>query len=272
MKTIFITGASSGIGKSSAQLFQSKGWNVIATMRNPEDGKLFANLDSVLVERLDVLDSQSIQLAVEAGVKQFGKIDVLLNNAGYGTCGPLEAATSDIIKRQFDVNVIGLLEVTKAILPHFRKQQSGILINVSSVGGKVSFPLGSLYNGTKFAIEGISESLQHELSLIGCKVKVIEPGVVATDFAGRSFTFYNNENLTEYQRLLPLIFKFFEESGRKALLPDQVAALIYTAATDGSDQLRYVIGNDAQDLIGQRQTLSDGEFTKTIKNKFGIVP
>ncbi|MEO0836542.1 MAG: SDR family oxidoreductase, partial [Cyanobacteria bacterium J06642_3] len=188
-KTILITGASSGIGKATAQLFQAKGWHVVATMRNPEKETELTTLENVLVTKLDVLDAESINKSVQLGIEKFGKIDVLLNNAGYGAFGVLEATPTENIQRQFGVNVLGLLDVTKAILPHFRKNKAGILINVSSVGGKMTFPLGSLYHGTKFAVEGISEALSFELEAIGCKVKIIEPGAIKTDFASRSFDF-----------------------------------------------------------------------------------
>ena len=144
-KTILITGSSSGIGKVTAKIFHDKGWNVIATMRSPEKETELGALDNVLVTRLDVLDSDSIAKAVEQGIAKFGKIDVLVNNAGYGAWGVLEATPMDKVRRQFDVNVIGLIETTKAVLPHFRSNLNGTIINISSLGGKVTFPLGSLY-------------------------------------------------------------------------------------------------------------------------------
>src|ERR1700742_3997985 len=204
-QTIFITGASSGIGKETARLFQSKGWNVIATMRNPEKETELSALDNVLVSKLDVLDTATINNAVSEGIKKFGKIDVLVNNAGYGAYGPLEAFSRENIIRQFNTNVIGLLDVTRALLPHFRHNKGGIIINISSIGGKMTFPLGALYHGTKFAVEGLSESLSFEVEEFGGKVKIVEPGAIATDFVSRSVDISNDETLTEYQ---PLIAKF----------------------------------------------------------------
>jgi NADP-dependent 3-hydroxy acid dehydrogenase YdfG len=200
--TILITGASSGIGKTTARYFQERGWNVVATMRSPDRETELAALPNVIVTRLDVQDSASIRAAVAGGIARFGKIDVLLNNAGYGAYGPLEATPMEKIRRQFDVNVIGLLETTKAVLPHFRAKRSGTIINVSSVGGKMTFPLGTLYHGTKFAVEGLSEALSWEMGPIGVKVKIVEPGAIKTDFAGRSFDFSNDEAMVEYQSIV----------------------------------------------------------------------
>ncbi|NEO18405.1 MULTISPECIES: SDR family oxidoreductase [unclassified Moorena] len=269
-KTILITGASSGIGKATAKLFQEKGWNVVATMRTPEKETELTTLDNVLVTRLDVLDQDSITKAVELGIEKFGKIDVLVNNAGYGAFGTLEATPREKITRQFDVNVIGLLDVTKAILPHFIQNKDGILINISSIGGKRSFPLFSLYNGTKFAVEGISEGLSFEMEAIGCKVKIVEPGVIKTDFAGRSFDFNNDESLTEYQELIGKVFKSMESLLENASESSVVANVIYEAATDGTDKLRYTAGEDARMMVANRKELDDKTFIQGIKEQFGI--
>ncbi len=205
-KTILITGASSGIGRTTAELFQEKGWNVVATMRKPEAEEELSGLKNVLVTRLDVTDDASIQAAVAEGIERFGQIDVLLNNAGYGAYGPLEATPSENIRRQFETNVIGLLETTKAVLPHFRANGAGTIVNVSSIGGKMTFPLGTLYHGTKFAVEGLSEALSFEMEPLGVKVKIVEPGFIQTDFGGRSFDFSNDESMAEYQDVVEKLF------------------------------------------------------------------
>ena len=269
-KTILITGASSGIGKSTAKLFQAKGWNVVATMRSPENEEELSQLDNVLVTWLDVQDSASIKTSIDLAIKRFGKIDVLLNNAGYGAYGPLEATPMENVRRQFDVNVIGLLEVSKGILPHFRQNQSGLLINISSIGGKMTFPLGSLYHGTKFAVEGISEALSYELEQIGCQIKIVEPGMVNTDFAGRSFDFNNDESMSEYQPIIGKLFGAFESIPEQASSPELIAEIIYGCATDGSNQLRYTAGEDAKEIIGNRTALGDATFMNGIKAQFGI--
>jgi len=158
-QTLLITGASSGIGKASTALFADRGWNVVATMRNPEDGADLAERDNVLVARLDLLDSETIETAVAAALERFGTIDVLLNNAGYGAYGPLEATPMSVVRRQFDVNVFGLIETIQAVLPAMRAQRNGVIVNISSVGGRITYQLGTLYHGSKWAVEGLSEAL-----------------------------------------------------------------------------------------------------------------
>jgi len=269
-KTILITGASSGIGKATAILFHKKGWNVIATMRNPEKEEELSKLDNVLVTRLDVQDLESINDAVSKGLNKFSKIDVLLNNAGYGAYGILEATPREKIERQFGVNVMGLYDVTKALIPHFRENKDGVIINISSIGGKMTFPMGSLYHGTKFAVEGISESLYFELGLFGVKVKIVEPGMVNTDFGGRSFDFTNDESLKEYQGL---VSKLYEVLGAEDLYrsePEQIAEIIFTAATDNKDQLRYEAGPDAIEIIGNRRDNADEAIIAHTKKTFDL--
>ena len=269
-KTILITGASSGIGKATAKHFQQQGWNVIASMRTPENETELNKLTNTLVTKLNVLDLNTIYNTIEKGIKTFGKIDVLLNNAGYGAYGPLEAFPRENIIRQFNTNVIGLLDVTRAILPLFRKQQSGIIINISSIGGKMTFPLGSLYHGTKFAVEGISEALSFELAAFGAQVKIVEPGMIATDFAGRSFDFQNNESLVEYQATIAKVMTGFATVGTNASPAELVAEVIYTAATDESKQLRYRAGEDAHQLLDMRKTIDEDDFVATIKQQFQL--
>lgn len=269
-KTIFITGCSSGIGRETVKLFQSKGWNVVATMRNPNQETELNTLDQVLVTKLDVLDHESIRSSVDAALNRFGSIDVLVNNAGYGAYGPLESFSSEKIRRQFDTNVIGLIDVTKAVLPHFRAHGKGIIINISSVGGKMTFPLGALYHGTKFAVEGISEALSYEVDAFGGTVKIIEPGMIATDFAGRSFDFSNDANMTEYQPVVSALFQMLPAMAQNASPAGIVADVIYQASTDGTKQLRYTAGQDAEVLMDNRRKFDDQSFMGAIRAQFGL--
>lgn len=268
--TILITGASSGIGHETAKLFQEKGWNVIATMRRPKSEEELTQLDNVLVTRLDVTDKVSIKSAVEAGIERFGKIDVLLNNAGYGAYGPLEATPMEKSRRQFDTNVIGLLATTKTVLPHFRANKSGTIVNISSIGGKMTFPLGTLYHGTKFAVEGLSEALHYELEPMGVKMKIIEPGMINTDFSGRSFDFTNDESMEEYQSVVQGLFNAWGDTRGTGSEPIIVAQVIYDAVTDGTSQLRYTAGDDAKEIIANRKALDDDTFIGGMKAQLGL--
>lgn len=268
--TILITGASSGIGKTTAQLFQSKGWNVIATMRSPEKEEELNTLDNVLVTRLDVTNQASIDAAVTAGMERFGAINVLVNNAGYGAYGPLESFPMEGIQRQFDTNVIGLLATTKAVLPHMRAAKAGTIVNISSIGGKMTFPLGTLYHGTKFAVEGISESLHFELEAFGVRVKIVEPGMINTNFGGRSFDFHNDESVEEYQGTVKALFSTLQEAGANRSEPSVVADVIWNAVTDGTSILRYTAGDDAAEYMANRKAQDDETFIGAMKEQMGL--
>jgi len=269
-KTILITGSSSGIGKATAILFAEKGWNVIASMRTPENETELTKFENISLAKLDVLDPESIKKTVNESISKFGKIDVLVNNAGYGAYGPLEVFDRESIVRQFNTNVIGLLDTTQAVLPHFRANKDGIIINVSSMGGRMAFPFGALYHGTKYAVEGISESLNFEVSAFGGKVKVIEPGATATDFAGRSFDFKNDANLEEYQGLMTNLMTLLESLGGNSVAPSVVAEKIYEAATDGTDRLRYPATPDAVAILEKRNNESDAVFITDLRKQFGL--
>jgi len=269
VKTILITGASSGIGKSTAIHFQAKGWSVIATMRDPSNEIELGGLTNMHITRMDVTDSESISAAVSDGIDQFGKIDVLLNNAGYGAYGALEAFSMDRIRRQFDTNVIGLLEVTKYVLPHMRKNRSGTIINISSIGGQITFPLGSLYHGTKFAVEGLSEALHYELEPLGIRVRIIEPGMIKTDFGGRSFDLAMDESLPEYAPTAEAMGRLFGDLASNPSAPEVVAEVIWKAANESGDRLRFRAGPDADQFLEERKVQSDMEFIGNLKKKMG---
>lgn len=271
-KTILVTGASSGIGRATAKLFQEKGWNVIATMRSPEKETELSRLANVLVSKLDVLALDTIDSALAQGIDKFGKIDVVLNNAGYGLMGTFESAKRESIIRQFGVNVQGLFDVTQKTLPHFRKNKDGMFINISSIGGRMTFPLMPLYHSTKWAVEGFSESLRWEMAEIGVKVKLVEPGGVATDFGGRSMDMQHNPELAEYNEFVGKLMEAMQASMDPAHMskPEQIAEVIYSAATYGSDTLRYRAGADALQLLDARSKMSDNDFFAMQKQQLGI--
>jgi NAD(P)-dependent dehydrogenase (short-subunit alcohol dehydrogenase family) len=268
-KTVLITGASSGFGRETVKLFHQKGWNVIATMRSPEKEAALTALENVLVTRLDVTDKASIASAVAEGISAFGGIDVLVNNAGYGTLGALEAAPDDVIRQQFEVNFFGLIDVVKAVLPGMRAQRSGVIINVSSVGGRVTFPFCTLYHATKFAVEGLTESLQYELNPLGIKLKIIEPGGYKTNFAGSSMAFFGTGGIDGYQQPYD---GFMERLGQWPMSENlgEVADVIFAAATDGTEKLRYPVGHDAEPLMEMRRELDDIAFKNRMIQQTGI--
>ena len=268
-KTVFITGASAGFGRTTVKLFHEKGWNVIATMRSPEKETQLSALSDVLVTRLDVTDKSSITEAVHAGIRQFGRIDVLVNNAGYGSLGALEAAPEEVIRQQFEVNFFGLIEVTKAILPGMRAHKAGVIINVSSVGGRLGFPFSTLYHATKFAVEGLTESLQYELNPLGIQLKLVEPGGYKTDFLSRSMSLYGAGGLDGYQRQYDLFATKLEQWPLSENI-GEVAEAIYEAASDGTEKLRYPVGHDARQLLEARQQMDDVAFKKMMVSQLGI--
>ncbi|MBZ5604871.1 MAG: SDR family oxidoreductase [Acidobacteriia bacterium] len=265
-QTVFITGVSTGIGRAAVVYFRDQGWNVVGTMRKPDADLASSN---VKIIALDVTDKKTIRPALDQALSAFGHVDALVNNAGYGTFGPLEAASDEQIERQFATNVTGLMLVTREFLPHFRERKSGVIINISSVGGVATFPFYSLYHGTKWAVEGFSESLNFELNQFGIRVKLVEPGAIKTDFAGRSLDVMTKDGLTAYDDLM----KKFRESwaaGRQWSSPEMVAGVIYQAATDGSDQLRYIAGDDAKMVIETRGKITQEEYYAMIRKRLGV--
>jgi len=257
--TILITGASSGFGRAAVQLFHLKGWNIIATMRSPEKDEELHHLENVLVVRLDVTDVTSIQAAVDSAVGRFGRIDALVNNAGYGTLGALEAASAEVIRRQVDTNLIGPIQVTQAVLPVMRRQRSGTIINVSSVGGRVTFPFSTLYHATKFAVEGLTESLQYELNPLGIRLKIIEPGGYKTDFVSRSMDYYGAGDIADYQQAFDTFAAKLETWPLSENI-GEVAETIFAAATDGTEQLRYPTDAHGKQLLEARGQMDDLAF------------
>jgi len=267
MKTILITGASSGIGKAAAIKFAANGWNVIATMRSPEKETELSLLQNVLIAKLDVQDIDSIKQAIQSGIDKFGTIDTVLNNAGYMVIGAFELATDEQIHNQFDINVFGVMNVTRAILPHFRNNQSGTVINVTSTGGRITFPTCSLYHATKFAIEGFSESLAYELLAQGIKVKIVEPGSTATNFVAAA-SLATNPAITAYDEFIKQALETYVKVDTMQSEVGVIAEVIYTAATDDSDQLRYMAGKDTEKYFELRQTGTDQEYVDHMRESF----
>ncbi|GAA4792670.1 SDR family NAD(P)-dependent oxidoreductase [Olivibacter ginsenosidimutans] len=263
-KTIFITGASTGLGKATAKLFQHNGWHVIATMRHPEKETALIQLDNVTVLPLDVTDLEQIQRVVTQ-VTASNTIDVVFNNAGYGLMGTLESINDEKLVRQINTNLLGVIRVTKAFIPYFRERKKGLFIATTSIGGLIGFPLGSSYHATKWGLEGWSESLSFELAPFNIGVKTVAPGGIYTDFAGRSLDMNTH---AAYQETETKLMTSFEEMMKNASTPEQIAEVVYEAATDQKDQVRYIAGQDAHALYKRRLEIGNEANRKEIGEIF----
>lgn len=262
-KTILITGASTGIGRATALLFQERGWNVAATMRSPEKAQGLRASNNLAFVRLDVTDLASIRQAIAETIARFGSIEAVVNNAGYGLVGPFEASSPEQVERQFATNVFGLMNVTREMLPHFRERGGGTIINVSSMGGRITFPLYSVYHATKWAIEGFSESLQFELRPLNIRVKIVEPGPIKTDFYDRSLDIISKPGLTAYDEFVARAMPNMQRAGEKAPGPEVAARAIYKAATDGSSKMRYTANSGL--ILSLRRLLPFNLFTSIVR-------
>jgi NAD(P)-dependent dehydrogenase (short-subunit alcohol dehydrogenase family) len=246
---------------------------VIATMRRPEDERDLNGLSDVLVTRLDVQDCGTIAAAIGEGIARFGRIDALVNNAGFGLFGLFEATPPEKITEQFGVNVFGVMNVTRAILPHFRQNRGGLILNIGSGAGVYALPMLSLYCASKFALEGFTESVAYELASQNVIVKMIEPGgVLSTNFGRRSGAeAANNAALPDYDAFVAHTHTVFDglRSARPAT-EDTVAQVIYGAATDGTHQLRYVATDDIIPLLKSRRETSEDEYMAFMRARFGL--
>jgi len=270
-ETILITGCSSGIGRALVYFFARKSWNVIATMRKPEDHLELTSLPQVLISRLDVIDEASIHATIELGLHKFGTISAIINNAGFGLDGIFEATPPKKIRDQFEVNLFGVMNTTRAILPHFRSRKSGVIVNVSSGSGVFALPATSLYCASKFALEGFSEALSYELSSQGIRVKIVEPGgIFNTAFFARSAREARMNNaLPDYDEFLARVNSFFSYiETHFGGTEDEVCQCVYTAVTDETSKVRYVATKDIEALIAARRETSEEQYMSMMRANF----
>lgn len=275
-RTVLITGCSSGFGEATVRLFADRGWNVVATMRSPEKSSDFAQHAKIFVTRLDVQDQASIAEAISQGITRFGRIDVIVNNAGFGATGIFEGIARDKVQEQFDVNVFGVMDVVRAILPHFRSRRAGLIINVSSGVGVFGLPMGSLYTASKFALEGFSEALSYELAAIGVTIKLVEPGSAPdTGFPSRSTVERTNSagpnDYDDYIRAMGGVFQRFRDKADDNPIA-KVAEGIFAAATDRSNQLRYVLTDDIKPFVKARRETSEETYMAFMRDFFDPLP
>lgn len=270
-KTVLITGCSSGFGKLAAKKFQSEGWNVIATMRSSKKETELNKLDNVFVTALDVTNKESVKKAVKDGLEKFGKIDALVNNAGYGGHSFLEQFTEDQIYAMFETNVFGVMRVCREVLPHMRKQKSGSVINVTSMAGYMGLTLTSTYSASKWAVEGLTESMAMEYKPFGIKVKAIAPGAFGTNFVSASdnnFEGGDEEIQTASVKIgahfLTVVQQMQEQSGKVAD-PQEVADKIYECVTTETP-VHNIVGADAEMLKGMIDSMPRQQFIDTLEN------
>jgi NAD(P)-dependent dehydrogenase (short-subunit alcohol dehydrogenase family) len=276
-----ITGSSSGIGFETALLLARSGFHTYATMRNLEKSKNITEIANteklpLQVVQLDVNDDISVKNAIDkiVAAAENERIDVLVNNAGYGLFGPLEDISIEEIKAQFETNFFGVIRVTQQVLPVMRKQNSGgsTIVNVSSVGGRIGIPVLSAYQSTKFALEGLSESMSYELEPFGIRVVIIEPGFIRTNIINSSTTAEKAlDSKSPYFSLTQKVKNHFKSMMENASSPpEEVAKVILQAITSENPQLRYTVGNDAATIIQARMNMSDNEFKKMIIQNFSL--
>lgn len=269
-KVAVVTGSSTGIGYETSLTLARNGFLTYATMRNlnkSENMKMVATKENlpIRIKQLDVTDDISVTNAVQAVSSEAGRIDVLVNNAGYGLNGAFEDLAMDEIKAQYETNVFGLIRMTQAVLPIMRRQKSGTIVNISSGAGRFGFPSGSAYVSTKFAVEGLSESMSYELEPFGIKVAIVEPGVIRTNFAdGLVVAKKSKDPSSPYSQLMQKAANGFEKMMKNASSPDLVANVVLNAVRNEKPSLRYLAGNDVEEWLGKRN-MADEESYKMMK-------
>jgi len=262
-----VTGASSGIGKATALRLATLGFTVYAAARRVERMSDLAD-HGIRVESLDVTDDGSMVAVVEKIVSEQGRIDVLVNNAGYGSYGAVEDVPIAEARRQFDVNVFGLARLTQLVLPHMRAQRDGYIVNISSMGGKIWEPLGGWYHAAKFAVEGLSDCLRAEVAEFGIKVVVVEPGSITSEWATISAD--NLEAIstdTPYRDQAKLTAQGLRRSDTSFLAsePDVVAEAIGKAVQRAKPRTRYPVGGGARIFLFAQRVLTDRGFDRFIR-------
>jgi NAD(P)-dependent dehydrogenase (short-subunit alcohol dehydrogenase family) len=267
MKTVLITGCSSGYGRATASLFLERGWNVVATMRTPERADLPPST-RLRVLRMDVTDRGSIDAAVHEGVATFGGLDVVVNNAGIGLMAALEATPEKTIRELFETNTFGVIAVSQAVVSHFRERRGGTLVNVTSSAAIVPMPLVSVYNATKCAIDGFTESLAYELAAVGVRTKIVQPGFSPhTSFIANSSGRMNGLVSEAYA---PYASQLMSGMGSaKTTSGADVASAVWLAATDGSTRLRYPAGADAEDMAALRRAKPGDDYLEPMRAALG---
>ena len=273
-RVAIVTGSSTGIGYEISLALARDGFLTYATMRNlnkSENIKSLATKESLPlhVTQLDVTDDASVRNAVEAVLSKEGRIDILVNNAGYVLSGGFEDLAMDEIKTQYETNFFGLIRTTQAVLSIMREQKSGIIVNISSAAGRFGYPGHSAYISTKFAVEGLSESMSYELEPFGIKVVIVEPGVIRTNIVDTIVVARKSQDPNSpYVQMMQKMANTFEELMKNSSSADLVANVVLKAVKDENPTLRYLAGNDVEQWLGAKRNMSDEEFHKMMAQNF----
>jgi NAD(P)-dependent dehydrogenase (short-subunit alcohol dehydrogenase family) len=278
-KVAIVTGSSSGMGFETSLILARNGFYTYATMRKleGEGSKQLTDITKsenlpLQVILLDVNDDKSVKNAINTIAKEKDRIDVVVNNAGYDLMGALEETSMEELKGQFETNFFGAVRVLQAVIPIMRKQKGGTIVNITSLGGRVSFPLNSVYHATKFAFEGLSESIQYELEPFGIKIIVIEPGGVGSNFMKnlKMASKASDPSNSPYGSIQNRISEYFKQWLQSAIHPSEVAKTILHAVTSDNPEFRYVVGKDAMMTLESRKSMSDREFQGMIKKQINL--
>lgn len=270
MKTVLITGASSGLGSLTSIFFAEKGWNVVATMRRPDAARHLADRTNVRVLELDVTNVAQTQASAQLAIEAFGQIDVVVNNAGAGAYGPLELADEETIDWQFDLNVRGPINIIRAFLPHFRSRGAGMFINISSyMGVTTAVPTGSLYNMAKFALEGLTEGLYYELMPLGIELRLIEPGGSRGNSFIKNMRLQSSSSISDYEPIVRKVSAMFESIEERRLDdPQMIVDAIFAAASGENSQFRTLVGKDGIQLVAARNAMPIEDYLRMIAERF----
>lgn len=270
-KVAIVTGSSSGIGYETSLALARNGFYTFATVRNPKKADKILqvakkeNLSIEIIE-LDVDDEKSISAAIEKIISKKQRIDVLVNNAGWGLFGSVEDVSMKDFRAQFETNFFGIISIIQKVAPIMRKQGSGIIVNVSSVAGRIGFPGSPAYISSKFALEGLSESLRYELGQFGVKIVIIEPGVIKTNFFS-SMKIAEPKPDSPYKEITEKVIMGIKMMAELGTPPSEVAITILNAIKEENPRPRYIVGNDAQMFLEAKKTKTDTEFENYLKKE-----
>jgi len=269
-----VTGSSTGIGLATSLALAKEGFSTYATMRNLDRSADITSKAAkedlpLTVLQMNVDNDKSVNDTIEKIMNDKGRIDVVVNNAGYALVGAFEESSMQDGRAQMETNFFGTVRVIKAVLPIMRKQHRGTIVNVTSMGGRIAIPFDSFYHASKFALEGLSESLQYEIEPFGVKVVLIEPGAVKSDF-WKNLKLTDNIEDSPYRQVIQKLTESFEKMTQNAILPEQVARIILKTVISDNPDFRNIVGEDAKSILEARSNNSDKEFQTFMKKQFGF--